>query len=82
MTVLEIVFGVLVIIASAVIVLIVLTQDSKGQGLSSVITGTEMLSNESRARGKDARQAKITKIAAVLFFVLIILLNVFSVLGK
>lgn len=81
MSVLEIVFGVLVILSSVVIVIIVLSQESKGQGLSSVITGTEMMSGESRARTKEARQNRVTKIAAVVFFVLIILANLFSVLN-
>lgn len=81
MSVLEIVFGVLVILSSVVIVIIVLSQESKGQGLSSVITGTEMMSGESRARSKEARQNRVTKIAAVVFFVLIILANLFSVLN-
>lgn len=80
MSTLEIVFGVLVILSSVVITLIVLAQESKGQGLSSVITGTEMMSGESRARSKEARQNRVTKIAAVVFFVLIILANLFSVL--
>ncbi|MDL2214315.1 preprotein translocase subunit SecG [Clostridia bacterium OttesenSCG-928-O13] len=82
MSVLEIVFGVLAILASAIIIFIVLSQESKGQGLSSVITGTEMMSGESRARSKEARQSRLTKIAAVVFFALIILLNLFSVLAK
>ena len=77
---LEIVFGILVILASAVIVFIVLSQESKGQGLSSVITGTEMMSGESRARSKEARQGRVTKIAAIVFFALIVLANLFSVL--
>lgn len=80
MSVLEIVAGVLVILSSVVIIFIVLSQESKGQGLSSVITGTEMMSNESRARSKEARQARATKFAAIVFFALILLVNVFSVL--
>lgn len=81
MSVLEIIFGVLMILVSASIIIIVLSQESKGQGLSSVITGTEMMSGESRARSKEARQSRATKIAAVIFFVFIILINVFSVLS-
>ncbi len=78
MTVLEIVAGVLVILASVIIVLIVLSQESKGQGLSSVITGTEMMSGESRARSKEARQVRATKIAGVVFFALVLAVNVIS----
>ena len=80
MSVLEIVFGVMVILSSVVIVIIVLSQESKGQGLSSVITGTEMMSGESRTHSKDARQVKATRVLAVVFFVVVILVNVFSAL--
>lgn len=79
MTVLEIVSGILMIISSVIIVFIVLSQESKGQGLSSVITGTEMMSNESRSRSKEARLNKATRVVAIVFFALTILVNVFSV---
>lgn len=82
MSVLEIVAGVLMILACLVIIVAVLSQESKGQGLSSVITGTEMMSGESRGRSREARQSKFTRGAAVVFFLLAILVNVFSVLSK
>lgn len=78
MGVLEIVAGVALIIVCIVIILVVLSQEPKGQGLSSVITGTEMISGESRARGKEARQAKITRYAAIIFFIFAILVNALS----
>lgn len=81
MSVFEIVAGVLMILASLIIIFIVLAQESKGQGLSSVITGTEMMSGESRARTKEARQAKMTKIFAIIFFVLTILVNFLSAMS-
>ncbi len=81
MTIMEIIAGVLMALASLVIILMVLSQDSKGQGLSGVITGTEMMSNETRAHSKEMRQAKATRIAAIVFFVLVLVVNVFSVMG-
>ncbi len=78
MSPLEIAAGICMIISSIVIILIVLAQESKGQGLSGVITGTEMMSGETRVRSKEARQSKATKIAAVIFFALTILVNVLS----
>ena len=81
MSVLEIVFGVLMILSSLILIFIVLAQESKGQGLSSVITGTEMMSGESRARTKEARQAKVTRIVAIVFFVLTILVNFLSAIS-
>lgn len=82
MTVLEIIAGVLMIVACLLIIWLVLAQESKGQGLSSVITGTEMMSNESRGRTKEARQIKFTRIFAIAFFVLAIAVNVISVFTK
>ncbi|MGD9559667.1 MAG: preprotein translocase subunit SecG [Oscillospiraceae bacterium] len=82
MTIWEIVSGVLMILSSIIIVIVVLSQESKGQGLSGVITGTEMMSNETRSRSKEARLNRATRIAAIVFFVLTILVNVFSVLAN
>ncbi len=80
MSVIEIVAGVLVLLVCAAITVMVLAQDSKGGGLSSVITGTEMMSGETRSRSKEARQARLTKIMAVVFFAVVILANVISAL--
>lgn len=82
MTVLEIIAGVMMILSSVFIIALVLSQEAKGQGLSSVITGTEMMSGESRARSKEARQNKATKIAAIVFFVLTIAVNFISLFAK
>lgn len=80
MSALEIVAGVLLILSSVVLIWIVLSQDSKGQGLGGVITGTDMMSGESRARTKEARQVKFTRVAGIVFFALTILVNLFSAL--
>lgn len=79
MSAIEIVAGVLMILSSIFIIGIVLSQESKGQGLSGVITGTEMMSGESRTRSKEARTHRATKIAAIVFFALTILVNVVSI---
>lgn len=78
MTVFEIVAGVLLMIACIVMTWIVLAQDSKGQGLSSVITGADMMTGDSRANTKEARQIKITRVMAIVFFVIAIGVNVVS----
>ncbi len=80
MSVVEIIVGCVALLVCAIITFVILMQDSKGGGLSSVITGTEMMSGESRSRSKEARQAKATKILAVALFVIIILVNVISAL--
>ena len=74
----EIVAGVLMLFACVVVVWIVLSQDSKGQGLSGVITGVDSASNDTRGRTKEARQSKITKISAIVLFALTIATNLVS----
>ena len=82
MGVLEIISGVLLILSSIVIVIMVLFQESKGNGLSGAIAGGEMMGNEGRSRSSNAMMAKYTKYAAVVFFVFAILVGVFSVYFK
>lgn len=65
-------------IACLILIVIILSQNQKGQGLSSVITGTEMMSGETRTHSKEARQVKITKVTAIVFFALTVLVNVFN----
>ena len=78
MKVFEIVAGILMLAACVVVIAIVLSQDSKGQGLSGVITGVDAMSGETRGRTKEARQGRITKIAAATLFVLTIATNIIS----
>ncbi len=78
----EIVAGILLILACAVVIIIVLAQDSKGQGLSGVITGTDMMSGETRGRTKEARMTKYTRVAAIVLFVLTIGVNIISTLAS
>jgi preprotein translocase subunit SecG len=79
MGILEIICGVLLILSSLVIVALVLFQDSTGNGLSGVIGGGEMLTNDSRSRMPSSMMAKYTKYAAIAFFILTILVGVVSI---
>ncbi len=81
MTPFEIVSGVMMILSCLILCWVILSQDSKGQGLSSVITGSEMMSGESRSHSKEARQVRVTRIMAVVFFVITIAVNIISVLS-
>lgn len=79
----EIVAGVVLMLCSLVIIILVLLQESKGNGLSGAIGGGEMMMmGEGRGRTADALMAKYTKIAAIIFFVLAIAVSVLSVLFK
>lgn len=78
----EIAAGVTLILSCIVLVGVILSQDAKGQGLSSVITGTSMMSDETRGRSKEMRQTRMTRIFAIVFFVLTIAVNVISIFFK
>ena len=81
MTILEIISGVLLILASIAIVILVLLQDSKGNGLAGEIGGGEMMM-DGRSRTPSSLMVKYTKVAAVVLFVLTIGVNVISALAK
>ncbi|MDL2252937.1 preprotein translocase subunit SecG [Ruminococcaceae bacterium OttesenSCG-928-I18] len=80
MSVLEIIAGVVVLLVCVAVIFIILVQTPKGGGLSGVITGTEMMSGETRTHSKEARQVKVTRVLAIIFFAVVILVNVFSAL--
>ena len=82
MSILEIISGVLLIFCSLAILVMVLLQDSKGRGLSGVIGGGEMMAAEGRSSMPKTLLAKYTKVAAIIFFVLTILVSVFSIYTK
>lgn len=76
---LEIIGGILLLISSILIIVIVLFQDSKDPGLSSAIGGgsSDSYFGKNSKRTKEARLGRITKICAIIFFIVTILVNVF-----
>lgn len=60
-----------VIIVSLAIIVAVILQESKSQGLSGAIAGgADSFFGKNKGRTVEAKLAKITKVLAVLFFVL------------
>ena len=81
MSILEIISGVLLILSSIAIIILVLLQDSKGNGLAGVIGGGDMMMMDGRSRTPSSLM-KYTKVATVVLFVLTIGVNVISALVK
>lgn len=77
MTVLEIIGGILLVISSILIVLMVMMQESEGKGMGGTIQG-DMPIMTGRVGTRNVLLAKYTKYAAVVFFVVTILVNVFA----
>lgn len=82
MSVLEIISAVLLILACIFIVLVVLMQDSN-QGMSQTISGTsgDNYYQKNSGRTKEAKLARMTKIAAIIVFVVALLVNVITIYG-
>lgn len=71
MTALQIVLGILFIIVSILLIVIVLMQQSRQANLSGAIQGgADSFLGKNKARGIDARLARITKYFGIAFFVL------------
>lgn len=70
----EIILGVLLIIVSIFIVVFVMLQESKQQGLSGAIAGgsSDTFFGKNKGRTKEAKMAKLTKYLAIVFFVLVL----------
>ncbi|HIT08612.1 MAG TPA: preprotein translocase subunit SecG [Candidatus Merdivicinus faecavium] len=79
----EIVSAVILLIACIVLVVLVMLQESKDK-MSQTLTGgiNESYLGRNSGRTLDAMLAKITKYAAIVFFVLTILVSVFTVYTK
>ena len=78
MNVFEIISGVVLIFAALAIIVFTMMQEPKGRGLSGVIMGGDSQAEAGRSRGRDAKLAKATKIAGVVFVVVTILVGVLS----
>ncbi len=79
----EIVSAILLLVACIVLVVLVMLQESKDK-MSQTLTGgtNESYLGRNSGRTLDAMLAKITKIAAIVFFVLTILVSIFTVYIK
>ena len=66
------------LLAALVLILIILFQSGKSQGLSGAINGSAYGANNARLTPADQMLAKVTRIAGIVFFVVAILACVFA----
>ena len=79
----KIILGIAVIIVSLIIIAVVLLQQGRRAGINGAISGgADTFLSKNKAHTTDALLARITKIVAALFFVIAIVANVISALGK
>ena len=72
MTALSIILNIVLILISIVLIAVVLMQQGQRQGLGAIAGGAETFFGKGKAKGLDAKLAKITKIAAIAFIILAI----------
>lgn len=69
---LSVILDIILILISIVLIIAVLMQEGQKQGLGAIAGGADTFFGKGKAKGIDAKLAKITKIAAIVFIVLAI----------
>lgn len=70
MGVLEIILSILIILSSIAVIASVLMQQSRQQGIGAIGGAAEAMFGKVKARGLDAKLAKVTKYGAIVFVIL------------
>lgn len=78
MNALQIVVGIFLMLAALVMIVTILMQQSRQQGLGAIGGGAETFFGKNKARGMEARLALITKIASGIFIVLSLVMVVIT----
>jgi len=71
MTVFEIIIGIVLILASLLIIAVVLLQEGRQANLGAIQGAADAFLDKGRARSLDAMLARWTKVIAIGFFVLV-----------
>jgi len=80
MNVFEIISGAILLIACVAIIIVVMLQESKQQGMGEAFGGSsDSFYGKNSERTLEAKLKRITKVAIVVFFVLTFLVSVLSV---
>ena len=77
MTAFEIIFGIVLILASLAIIVVVILQEGHQQNMGAITGGADTFLSKNKARSVDAFLSRWTKVIAIGFFVLVIALNIF-----
>ena len=82
MTAFEVIFGIVLLLASLAIILVVILQEGHQQNMGAITGGADTFLTKNKARSVDAFLARWTKVIAIGFYVLGIALNVFMFFTK
>ena len=75
---LQYVFGAILIILAVFLIIVVLLQESRSAGLSGAISGgADTFFGKSKGRTMEQKLVKLTKISAIVFFILTLGITIF-----
>lgn len=78
----QVVFGIVLLFFSVAITVIVLLQEGHEKNVGAVTGGADTFLSKNKARSVDAFLARWTKVIAVGFFVLVIVINAIMYFGN
>ena len=82
MPAIQIVFGVILLLFSIAITIIVILQEGHQQSLGAITGGADTFLSKNKARSMDAFLARWTKFIAIVFFVLVLVINIIMYFTK
>lgn len=78
MSALQYVFGAILIILAVFLIIVVLLQESRSAGLSGAISGgADTFFGKSKGRTMEQKLVKLTRISAIVFFILTLGITIF-----
>ncbi len=78
MSVVEIILGVVLLVAALAIIVVIILQEGHQQGVGVVTGGADSFFSKNKARTIDAFLARWTKLFALVFVAIVIALNVIA----
>ncbi len=75
MSALEVVLGIVLLLLSIAVIIVVIFQEGHQEGLGVITGGADSFLSKNKARSVDAFLSRWTKIFAIGFFLLVIVLN-------
>lgn len=75
MTAVELIFGIVLLLFSIGIIIVVLLQEGHQKNMGTITGGADTFLSRNKARSVDAFLERWTKVIAIGFFVLVILIN-------
>ena len=82
MSVVEIILGALLLIASIVLVIVIILQEGNQQGIGVISGGADTFFSKNKARSYDAFLARATKWFAIGFVLVVLALNIIAYFAK